>query len=171
MLDSCEALFRAGRIGWVFVSTHSHHIAGDALMHQRCLARLRQFGALIEAEHDVHESFSGDGLIVARFGPPPPGWTRVPLSRNRYSESVFRNPLHDLAECLRRTPQRVQHEATARVLFGAVLLREMQPQEVRMFADQFEAGTAMADILRSIFSSAEFQSRRADFDRLYGGGT
>ena len=97
VLESCQDLFRRGCIRWVFVSTHAHLISGDPLTHQRCLTVLRNVGGSIEAEHDVHESFSGDGLIVARFGPLPEGWIGVPVSRNRYSESLFRNPLYDLA--------------------------------------------------------------------------
>ena len=97
VLESCAGLFAQGRVRWVFVSTHAEMISGDALIHQRCLATLVQAGAAIEAEHDVHESFSGDGLIVARFGPAPERWSPVTLSLNRYSESLFRNPLYDLA--------------------------------------------------------------------------
>ena len=97
VLESCLNLFAAGRIDWVFVSTHSHHISHDPLTHQRCLALLQAAGATIVAEYDVHESFSGDGLIVARFGAMPANWEKPRLSYNRYSESYFRNPLYDLA--------------------------------------------------------------------------
>ena len=97
VLRGCEELFAAGRIGWAMVSTHHHAISGDPLTHQRCLARLVRAGATIVAEHDVAESFSGDGLIVARFGALPRRWRSPVLSRNRYSESLFRNPLYDLA--------------------------------------------------------------------------
>jgi FkbM family methyltransferase len=97
VLKSCVGLAAAARMSWVFVSTHSHHISNDPLTHQRCLAVLRQSGATILAEHDVQESFSGDGLIVAKFGRVPPGWQAPSLSYNRYSESLFRNPLYDLA--------------------------------------------------------------------------
>lgn len=45
----------------------------------------------------MHESLSGDGLIVARFGTLPCRWRRLTLGFNRYSESLFRNPLYDLA--------------------------------------------------------------------------
>jgi hypothetical protein len=104
VLQSCVDLFRAGRINWVFVSTHAHQISGDPLTHQRCLAILRDSGAVIEAEHDVHESFSGDGLIVARFGPAPDGWVPIELSYNRASRSLFRHlafDLHDAQQQLR----------------------------------------------------------------------
>ena len=99
VLESCRALFRGGQINWVFVSTHAHQISGDPLTHQRCLAILRECGATIEAEHDVHESFSGDGLIVARFGPPPTDWVPIHLSTNRASQSLFRHLAYDLHEC------------------------------------------------------------------------
>lgn len=97
VLEEAAPLFRAGRVDWVCVSTHHHLISGDPLTHQRCLALLRALGASVEAEHDVSESYSGDGLILARFGPAPPGWRAPPLSHNRAGESLFRHPLHDLA--------------------------------------------------------------------------
>jgi len=105
ILEGCEELAHAGRLGWIVVSTHSHHISGDPLTHQRCLGLLARAGATILAEHDVHESFSGDGLIVAKFGSVPEGWHKPRLSYNRYSESLFRNPLYDLAAA-RRGAQR-----------------------------------------------------------------
>jgi FkbM family methyltransferase len=98
VIRSSRDLFEAGKIDWVFVSTHAHQISGDPLTHQRCLEMLRSFGAVIEAEHDVHESFSGDGLIVARFCPPPAGWQPVELSYCRHGQSLFRHLAFDLAE-------------------------------------------------------------------------
>lgn len=98
VLTSCQELFRAGRIGWVFVSTHAHQISGDPLTHQRCLEILRQCGATIEVEHDVHESFSGDGLIVARFWPASSDWVPVQISYNRASRSLFRHLAYDLQQ-------------------------------------------------------------------------
>ncbi len=98
VVTSCETLLRQGRIRTVVVSTHHGSISGDPLTHQRCLARLQAFGGQVLAEHDVHESFSGDGLVVARFGADAPGWPTIPLSHNRYSTSLFRNPLYDLAD-------------------------------------------------------------------------
>jgi FkbM family methyltransferase len=103
IIESCVELCQQARIAWMFVSTHAHPISGDPLTHQRCLALLRHCGAVIEAEHDVHESFSGDGLIVARFVAVPATWKTVELSRNRYCESLFRNPIYDLAEYLERS--------------------------------------------------------------------
>ncbi len=96
VLRSCMELLINGRIGFCFISTHSHHITGDPLTHQRCLALVKEAGGKILAEHDVHESFSGDGLIAAYFGDSELHWTSPPLSYNRYSESLFRNPLYDL---------------------------------------------------------------------------
>lgn len=103
IIESCLDLAATGRLEWLVVSTHSHHISGDPLTHQRCLAALRGASATILAEHDVQESFSGDGLIVAKFGPVPAAWISPRLSFNRYSESLFRNPLYDLAQARAET--------------------------------------------------------------------
>lgn len=100
VIRSCENLFRSGRIKFGVFSTHSHYITGDPLTHQRCLHMLNQFGARILAEHDVHESFSGDGLIAAYFGNDPIPWEEPAISLNRYSTSLFRNLAYDLAEKL-----------------------------------------------------------------------
>lgn len=107
VLRSCMGLLRDGRIRFCFVSTHSHHISGDALTHQRCLALLKEAGGRILAEHDVHESFSGDGLIVAYFGDSPLSWPSLRFSYNRYSTSLFRNPLFDLDEAKRQHPSAI----------------------------------------------------------------
>ena len=96
IIELCESLFRRGVIHFGVFSTHSHHISGDPLTHQRCVAMLKDFGGTILVEHDVHESFSGDGLIAACFGKEPTNWKEPPISLNRYSTSLFRNPLYDL---------------------------------------------------------------------------
>ena len=100
ILEGCRALFKAGRVGFVFISTHVHQATGDPLTHYRCLSILRECEAVIEVEHDPYESFSGDGLIVARLGQPPFGWRRAPMSRARRNEAVFRDPCFDLGEAL-----------------------------------------------------------------------
>ncbi len=97
VIHSCEALLRSGAICFGVFSTHHHEISGDPLTHQRCLAMIQDFGGHVLVEHDVHESFSGDGLIAAHFGDEPLDWAAPPMSRNRYSTSLFRNPLYDLA--------------------------------------------------------------------------
>ncbi len=98
VLRSCRTLLRAGHIRTAFVSTHAQAITGDPLTHQRCLAEVEDSGGIVIAEHDVHESFSGDGLIVAQFGPDKHEARPLALSYNRYSHSLFRNPLYDLAQ-------------------------------------------------------------------------
>ncbi|CAN1496536.1 hypothetical protein MCEGE14_00370 [Burkholderiaceae bacterium] len=98
ILESCVPLFKVGAINWIFISTHAHHISGDPLTHERCLDLVKACGGVIEAEHDVYESFSGDGLIVARFKPAPEAWRPIPITYNRHSQSVFRSLSYDFAE-------------------------------------------------------------------------
>ena len=100
IIRSCETLMRERRIRFVVVSTHAHQISGDPLTHQRCLSMLKEFGGRILAEHDVHESFSGDGLIAAYFGAEPIDWPQLDIGYNRYSTSLFPNPLYELDEAL-----------------------------------------------------------------------
>lgn len=97
VLNGCADALRSRRIRLALVSTHHWSITGDPLTHQRCLELIRGCGGRIVAEHEVHESFSGDGLIAAHFGDERLDWAPVPISRNRYSTSLFRNPLYDLA--------------------------------------------------------------------------
>lgn len=103
LLRGLGDLVRARRVGIVVLSTHSHHITGDPLTHQRALRLIDNLGGKVRIEHDVQESFSGDGLIVADFDDSLDGWEPPRISRNRYSESLFRNPLWDLAS-LQATP-------------------------------------------------------------------
>jgi FkbM family methyltransferase len=103
VLRSCLGLFRDRRIRFCIVSTHSHHISGDPLTHQQCLGLIKDAGGQILAEHDVYESFSGDGLIAAHFGDRLVSWTSPGLTYNRYSTSLFRNPLFDLDEANRQS--------------------------------------------------------------------
>lgn len=97
VVKSCAQLFREKRIRFGIFSTHARDFSNDSLTHQRCLAMLRACGAQILAEHEVHESFSGDGLIAAYFGSTPLEWPTLKMSYNRYSNSLFRNPLYDVA--------------------------------------------------------------------------
>lgn len=46
-------------------------------------------------KRDVHESLSGDGLIVASFAELDRHWTES-ISRNRYTSSLFPNPSYYL---------------------------------------------------------------------------
>jgi len=93
VLLGAERAIKSKKIRFVVLSTHSYEICGDALMHQRCLKWLTDNGAHIICEHDVHESYSGDGLIVASFSEKDQDW-HVSVSHNRYSNSLFPNPAY-----------------------------------------------------------------------------
>jgi len=93
-MQGCELAFlrslrRCGTpVRFVVASTHHELISGSATTHADCLAELRGQGAMILAEHDVLESYSGDGLIVASFCRDDASLPLPPLSRHR-----GRNPL------------------------------------------------------------------------------
>ncbi len=163
VLESCLPLFAAGRIGWLFLSTHAHQISGDPLIHQRCLALVRKAGLVVEAEHDVHESFSGDGLIVARGGPAPRGWMPVTLTHNRYAESLFRNPAYDLVRARASGPDRARIEATVAAVYETVLIRSADPVGLALHADMLEETGDVRALLESFLHSDEFAQRTEAF--------
>ena len=98
MLEGAAGSIERGKIRFVVISTHHHSISGDALTHQKCLEFLRDRGALTLAEHSVAESYSGDGLIVASFQPEDRHIPPIMVSRNRSTNSLFRELEYDLNE-------------------------------------------------------------------------
>ena len=124
---------------------------------------------VIEAEHDVHESFSGDGLIVARFGPPPDGWLPVELSINRYGESLFRNPAYDLVRALTANPERANIERTVRAAYRTLLLRRVDENGLDYFADHIQKTGDVQSFLEALLHSAEFVAQIDPFLKTYLG--
>ncbi|HYH58391.1 MAG TPA: FkbM family methyltransferase [Thermoleophilaceae bacterium] len=101
VLERMAGWLGPGQVRFLVVSTHHHSISGDPMTHQRCLATIEAAGGHVVAEHTVGESFSGDGLIAASMDPRDRDLV-VPVSRARYSESLF-GPLEpELAEALAR---------------------------------------------------------------------
>ena len=172
VLTGCRELFLAGKIRWAFVSTHVHHISGDPLTHRHCLDLLRGCGAVIEAEHNPYESFSGDGLIVARFGAAPAGWRPVRISVARQGEALFREPVFDLADALasfRADGDLARHMVTA--AFETLLFRSIDAGDLTHFADMLRRTGDVAAFLRAVLQSPEFATKRHLFTSAFLGGT
>jgi len=74
MLDGAKRLMSAGKVGFVFVSTHCQEL------HEGCLGRLTALNYQILAEAAPKHSYSFDGLIVARH-PDTPGPDSISISR------------------------------------------------------------------------------------------
>ena len=169
VLEGCRTLFTEGRIGFVFLSTHSHHISGDPITHARCLRLLIECGAAIEAEHDAYESFSGDGLVVARFGPAP-DWTLPVPSRARRTEVLFRDPLVDLALAERaRSSARALTERLISGAFEALLLRPIEAGGLASVADHLQTAGDVSAIFPIVLNSPEFAMGRRAFATRYWG--
>ncbi|BBE73900.1 FkbM family methyltransferase [Oharaeibacter diazotrophicus] len=166
VLSSCEALFRSGRIGWLFLSTHAPQISGDPLTHQKCLERLRDFGAIVEVEHDVYESFDGDGLVVARF----PGTARdfeVPsISHNRAGRAFFRDPSYGWADALAAGEEGRRRIAELAVtgLYLSILRRRPDPKSMEGFVARILAGhLKIEDLVKAFVHSGEFKAGLGSF--------
>jgi FkbM family methyltransferase len=101
IVDQVIKLGKSNLLRFCIISTHAYEITGDPLTHQRCLEKLRSAGAQIIAEHDVHESYSGDGLIAASFSQDDKD-LEIQLSCNRYSHSLFPSPATHLDNALKQ---------------------------------------------------------------------
>jgi FkbM family methyltransferase len=98
MLEGALKSIQDGRIRFLFLSTHHHSISQDPLTHQRCLEWLNNHGAHIIAAHNVTESYSGDGLIVASFDNQDRAIAKIEISMNYPTNSLFRELEYDLDE-------------------------------------------------------------------------
>jgi len=78
-----------GIVRFLVVSTHHSSISGSRTTHRDCLESIIAHGGRILAEHDVQESFSGDGLIVATFLQQDRHVRLPPISRNVAQHSLF----------------------------------------------------------------------------------
>lgn len=78
-----------GTVRFVVMSTHHSSISGSTTTHTDCLAILNQVGATILAQHDVQQSYSGDGLIVASFFREDAGIRLPHMSLNDARSSLF----------------------------------------------------------------------------------
>lgn len=76
-------------IRFLVLSTHHRLISGSPFHHLESIDMLRSLGAHILVEHDVGESFSGDGLIVASFLSEDRMIAMPEISRNQAHASLF----------------------------------------------------------------------------------
>jgi FkbM family methyltransferase len=88
LLENYAHFFKRGVVRFLFISTHHVSISNDEFTHEKCLEKLKELGAVIIAEHNVFESFSGDGLIVASFNSND-SQIKVEISRAKPWESLF----------------------------------------------------------------------------------
>lgn len=101
MLEGSLQSIQNGKIRFVFISTHHHLISNDPIIHQRCLAFLKEHNAHIIVSHSVAESYSGDGLIVASFAEEDRTIQEIQISRNHPTNSLFREVEFDLDDALK----------------------------------------------------------------------
>ncbi len=60
MLKGAETMLKARKVDYIFISTHSNDL------HSNCVWSLKDYGYEILASANMDDSYSGEGLIVAR---------------------------------------------------------------------------------------------------------
>ncbi|TPN65744.1 FkbM family methyltransferase [Mesorhizobium sp. B1-1-1] len=88
-IRSMAAAAESKQVRFVVVSTHHSCISGSRTTHADCREALLDFGAVILAEHDVQQSYSGDGLIAASFFSEDQRIELPPVSLNKPALSLF----------------------------------------------------------------------------------
>ena len=66
-LQGALTTIKEGKIRFLVVSTHHYVFSKDPMTHHKCEQFIKENGGHIITSHNVIESFSGDGLIVASF--------------------------------------------------------------------------------------------------------
>ncbi|RJT30859.1 FkbM family methyltransferase [Mesorhizobium waimense] len=88
-IRSMASAAQRNQLRFVIVSTHHSSISGSRTTHADCRQALLELGAIILAEHDVQQSYSGDGLIAASFFPEDRRIELPPVSLNKAHSSLF----------------------------------------------------------------------------------
>ena len=91
-LQSMRGAVAAGAVRFLVVSTHHSSISGSKTTHQDCVRAIRAMNGTVLAEHDVQESFSGDGLIIASFFEQDRNLAMPVISRNVARNALFPEP-------------------------------------------------------------------------------
>jgi hypothetical protein len=89
-IQSMRKAVSAGKVRFIVVSTHHELISQSATTHEDCMREIVAMGGHIFCEHNVVESFSGDGLIVASFFPCDRTLEFPSITRNQAATSLFR---------------------------------------------------------------------------------
>ena len=83
------------KVRFLFVSTHHYSFSKDVATHQKCIEFIVKNGGKIIASHNVLESYSGDGLIVASFSSLDKDM-KIETSNNTSDNSLFRSYERDM---------------------------------------------------------------------------
>ena len=88
-LESMRKAVTERMVRFAVISTHHESITGSATTHEDCVRAIQSLGAKVFVDHDVYESYSGDGLIVASFAPEDRSIMLPAISRNVRERSLF----------------------------------------------------------------------------------
>jgi|GEM_PF-442329 len=96
-IESMRRAVAERKVRFIMVSTHHESVfskyqkssTGSTTTHEDCVGALQSLGAKVFVDHNVDESFSGDGLIVASFAAEDRSIVLPAISRNVWERSLF----------------------------------------------------------------------------------
>lgn len=98
-LNGAIDMIKSKSVRFLFVSTHHYSISGVPSIHLDCIDWIIKQDGYIITEHNVTESYSGDGLIVASFNEKDKDF-KVNTSINSSNNSLFRSYERDLVSII-----------------------------------------------------------------------
>jgi FkbM family methyltransferase len=88
-IRSMAEAVKGGLVRFLVASTHHVSISNSATTHEDCVEAVRTLGGRVLIEHDIQQSFSGDGLIVASFFAQDRDISMPAISHNDPAKSLF----------------------------------------------------------------------------------
>ena len=96
-IESMRRAVAERKVRFIVVSTHHESVfstyqkssTGSTTTHEDCVAALQSLGAKVFVDHNVFESYSGDGLIVASFAAEDRSIVLPAISRNVRERSLL----------------------------------------------------------------------------------
>ena len=150
MLQGSVNSLEQKKIRFLVISTHHHSISHDPLTHQKCLQFLQDKALYILVSHNVIESYSGDGLIVASTKAEDANLS-TEISRNHPTNCLFREMEYDLADAWRK----INYQQEEFIKLQSELNRVKKKSDAAILAKQLQIAQTQADELKHLLIAIE----------------
>ncbi len=152
MLQGAINSLEQKKIRFLVISTHHHSISHDPLTHQKCLQFLQDKGIQILVSHNVIESYSGDGLIVASTKAEDANLSRE-ISLNHPTNCLFREMEYDLADAWGKI--NYQQEEFIKLQSELNSIKKKFKSEVQLIEQQLQISQGEANKLKHLLIAIE----------------
>ncbi|MDJ0901243.1 MAG: FkbM family methyltransferase [Xenococcus sp. MO_188.B8] len=152
MLQGAIKSLEQKKIRFLIISTHHHSISHDPLTHQKCLRFLQNKGIHVLVSHNIIESYSGDGLIVASTKAEDTKIS-VEISRNYPTNCLFKEMEYDLADAWGKINE--QQEELIKLQSELNSVKKNSKSDIQLVEKQLQIAQTQADKLKNLLLAIE----------------